>query len=199
MYGGTNPSALQSQRMLADAMVRLMASHSFSEITVTMLCSKANVSRQTFYKMFDDKEDVVRYVAKGKCLDFERSMVAFDEFSLDQLATCTFAFFEGNIHLVRRLIDNQLHHLLQEQAQQALAVLLTCYRCDGDAVLDESNRAFIAGGLCSMLVSWVREGNALPVEERARRFSQLFAIGAFRRIGSAEESTELIARSSREA
>ena len=59
MYYGTNPTALQSQKMLINALLELMEKKEFSKISIKELCSTALVSRQTFYTLFDGKEEVI--------------------------------------------------------------------------------------------------------------------------------------------
>ena len=150
-----------------------------------MLSAAAGVSRQTFYKMFDSKEDIVRYIAKAKCLDFERKSM-----TLEELAEQTFAFFCENIVLVRQLIASQLQHLLQEQAQRAIADLLACFRCDNEILLDRSNCTFIAGGLCAMLVLWAAQDTTIFPKKQAARFAGMFTIKSFSRIDSVELAKE---------
>ncbi len=190
MYMGSNPSALRSQQLLAMALVDLMQRHAYSEITVTMLSAAAGVSRQTFYKMFDSKEDIVRYIAKAKCLDFELQMIERKSMTLEELAEQTFAFFCENIVLVRQLIASQLQHLLQEQAQRAIADLLACFRCDNEILLDRSNCTFIAGGLCAMLVLWAAQDTTIFPKKQAARFAGMFTIKSFSRIDSVELAKE---------
>ncbi|MDR3263587.1 MAG: TetR/AcrR family transcriptional regulator [Clostridiales bacterium] len=57
-----NPSALRSQRMIAEALITAMTSKAYNEITVTDICEKADLVRKTFYRNFDTKEDVVQYI-----------------------------------------------------------------------------------------------------------------------------------------
>ena len=50
MYRGTNPSALSSRRLIAEAMRQLMDARPYEEISVAAVCRLAGVSRQTFYR-----------------------------------------------------------------------------------------------------------------------------------------------------
>ena len=61
MYRGNNPIAKRSQEWFADAFLKLLETKPYSQITIKELCTKADLSRQTFYQMFDGKEDVARY------------------------------------------------------------------------------------------------------------------------------------------
>ncbi|HAG13345.1 MAG TPA: TetR family transcriptional regulator [Ruminococcus sp.] len=62
MYNGENKTALLSQQMISDALLRLLEIESFAEISISTLCKEAQVSRQTFYSLFGTKENVVIYL-----------------------------------------------------------------------------------------------------------------------------------------
>ncbi|MBR6114485.1 MAG: TetR family transcriptional regulator [Oscillospiraceae bacterium] len=62
MYQGTNPSALDSQRRIAGAMMDLMTARPYDAISVAALCRTAGVSRQTFYTLFRSRENVITYL-----------------------------------------------------------------------------------------------------------------------------------------
>lgn len=55
----------QSQKLITDALLRLMGQYKFREITVLQICQEADVSRNTFYRLYDSKEEVIQaYVGK---------------------------------------------------------------------------------------------------------------------------------------
>lgn len=195
MYKGTNPSALRSQRLLASALVDLMSDYEYGKISISMLCARAGVSRQTFYKVFESKENIVCSVARSKSLDLELRLSRKETITLEELAHHTFSFFNENMPLIRRLTDNNLQYVLQDQAQLALADLLRYYRCNDDVPLDDSNRAFIAGGLCAMLTSWAKEENDVSPELHAQHFAKLFAVRSFTRVFSVEHVAKKLAES----
>ena len=67
MYDGDNKTALLSQQLIAEAMLALLGEKAFSEISVSDLCKRAGVSRQTFYSLFGSKENVIHYILKNSC------------------------------------------------------------------------------------------------------------------------------------
>ena len=67
MSGKTLPDALKrrnselkqlTRECLTEALFSLMKEYDFEQITVTRLCEKAGVSRNTFYKTFGSVRDV---------------------------------------------------------------------------------------------------------------------------------------------
>lgn len=187
MYQGNNPSALRSQRLLASALVDLMADFEYGKISISMLCAQAGVSRQTFYKVFESKENIVYSLARAKSIELELELAEKPTLTLEELARHTFSFFDENMALVRRLTDNNLQYVLRDQAQLALADLLKYYRCDQDILLDASNRAFIAGGLCAMFTEWAKGESSISPELHAQHFAKLFAVHSFTRTLPADQ------------
>ena len=61
------------------------------------------------------------------------------------------------------------------------------YRCDQDILLDASNRAFIAGGLCAMFTEWAKGESSISPELHAQHFAKLFAVYSFTRTLPADQ------------
>jgi AcrR family transcriptional regulator len=61
MYNGSNPSAKRSQNWIAEGFVSLMLQKKLNEITVKEIMKATDLSRQTFYQLFDSVEDVLEY------------------------------------------------------------------------------------------------------------------------------------------
>ena len=126
----------------------------------------ALVSRQTFYKVFGKQREHRAFSRPSKSIELELELAEKPTLTLEELGRHTFSFFDENMALVRRLTDNNLQYVLQDQAQLALADLLKYYRCDQDILLDASNRAFIAGGLCAMFTEWAKGESSISPELR---------------------------------
>ena len=69
MYCGTNKTALQSQKQIAEAMMALLGEKPFSQITVSELCKAAGISRQTFYTLFTSRENVMVFTLQAQYCD----------------------------------------------------------------------------------------------------------------------------------
>jgi AcrR family transcriptional regulator len=55
----TNPIAEQSKRWLVIALIELMQEKPYSSISVKEIADKAQLSRRTFYRNFNIKEDLL--------------------------------------------------------------------------------------------------------------------------------------------
>ena len=69
MYSGTNPKALNSQRLLAEGLVSLMGEKDYYQISVFDICQSASLSRQTFYNFFNSKEEILYFFFKEQFSD----------------------------------------------------------------------------------------------------------------------------------
>ena len=67
MYCGNNKTALASQRQIADALLSLLAEQPYASVSVSAICRRANVSRQTFYSLFQSKENVITFTLRNDC------------------------------------------------------------------------------------------------------------------------------------
>ena len=66
MYTGDNKTAVLSQQLISDALLSILEEKAFEDISISELCKKAQVSRQTFYSLFGKKENVIAFVLKSQ-------------------------------------------------------------------------------------------------------------------------------------
>ena len=57
IQAATNPLALRSQEWLANALLALMEEKEFKDISIKEIAARADLSRRTFYRVFETKED----------------------------------------------------------------------------------------------------------------------------------------------
>ena len=57
--------SMQRQRHIALTFVELLQTRSFSQVQVSELCRRADIPRKAFYRYFDAKEDIIRYLSDG--------------------------------------------------------------------------------------------------------------------------------------
>ena len=61
-----NKKAQNTKQRIAIALIKLMQNDIFNEITITQICQEAEIGRASFYRNFESKEDVIRYVVSYK-------------------------------------------------------------------------------------------------------------------------------------
>jgi AcrR family transcriptional regulator len=56
-----NAQAIESRNRVRDALLRLMKKYPYKDITITQICQEAQIVRQTYYRNFDVKDDILEY------------------------------------------------------------------------------------------------------------------------------------------
>lgn len=166
MYQGTNPKALQSMRRIEDALVKLMRETPYESVSVTAICKEAGISRPTFYKNFNDKDEVVTSIFKQI---FERAKESYRSEGALEISDAVKMFvaqFENKEAFVRMLSNGKLFSLFQ-------ACLLESLSNETSAVANETwtkerlayLHAFYSGGLACLLLHWSGQEDPVSIGE----------------------------------
>ena len=155
MYQGKNPTALTSQKLLLDTMNELLGEKEFKDISVSELCSRSGVSRQTFYSLFGTKENILLYqleVINDTRPDPE------DDSSISLIETCErfSRYVVSNYEKLKMLIENNLCEVLYTMIYQSMT---SCRRSflTQDEKIQEYAAQFVAAGLSSLTQKYIRE------------------------------------------
>lgn len=179
MYDGENKTAQQSQQRIAEAMLSLLREQPFSELSVSELCRRASVSRQTFYSLFGTREQVLVYALQTGC----RYEPAPERTSCR--SACFRAFCRGysryivdNRELLELLVRNDLMHALYETQYESL---IRCGHFMQGMDRDERQYLvdFIASGMSSIAKTYVRTGCKADAETLEGIMFLLFGGGGF--------------------
>ena len=158
MYQGSNKSALLSQKLISDALLKLLEDTPFSDISISDICREAQVSRQTFYSLFGTKENVIIYELGKNCCFLPEKSSTF----------CRSAVFHGfcegysryiieNQHIISLLVKNDMIHFLYDVQYRSL---MECEHFISD-ISDESRVFivdFIASGMNSIAKNYILTG-----------------------------------------
>ena len=170
MYTGTNKTALGSQQKLADALQRIMAKKPYHSISVSEICREAEVSRQTYYTLFNSKESIISYILNKKC-PYEPEE---NEDMMRQICRSYRYYLEEHADVLCVLVENDLIDLLYDEFYNGLMA------CDHFlAEQSEEYRSyvsdFVAGGYTSIARSYVRTGAKTTSEMLDRMIYGLFS------------------------
>ena len=174
MYNGNNKTACHSQQAIADALFDLLAQERYEKISVTEICTKANVSRQTFYSLFSSKENVIAYQLgrdqqyvpsrcqdhffKNVCLDYSRYIMQEREM---------LAILYEN-HLLGLVQNMQIRHFLD----------CPDFLPNHDGLYRQYAASYIASGLLGIVRIYLENEDSLNEEELAAIIGDLLS-GAY--------------------
>lgn len=67
------PRKSQTRRLMAEGLARLMEREDFEEITVTQICQEAQVVRQTYYRNYENKRQILEGYLRDLILDYQET------------------------------------------------------------------------------------------------------------------------------
>ena len=158
MYQGSNKSALLSQKLISDALLRLLEEKTFNDISVSDLCREAQVSRQTFYSLFGTKENVILYELSHNCCYLpEESATSCHSAMFRSFCEGYSRYIVEKRHIISLLVRNDMIHFLYDVQYQSL---MDCKYFISD-VPDDSRVFivdFIASGMNSIAKNYILSG-----------------------------------------
>lgn len=116
MYKGNNPTAIQSQKWLKGSLFELCKTKPYKNVSIKELCTKADLSRQTFYMLFKSKEEIVELIIDDL---FENAISNVDIKSMDMqtLLNLCFSVLKKDTPGIRILIENNLVWILRKKCR----------------------------------------------------------------------------------
>lgn len=179
MYQGKNPTALTSQKLLLDALNELLTEKEFKDISVSELCSRSGVSRQTFYTLFGTKENILLYQLD---LINDTKPDPEDNSPLGLMDTCKrfSRYVISNYAQLTMLIENDLTEVLYTMIYRSMS---SCRQCFME--LDDDTREyaaqFMAAGLSHLTQKYIRE-HKMPDQKELTELSYKIMSGSIYRI-----------------
>ncbi len=172
MYCGTNKTACSSQACISEAMLRLMRVKPFNEISVSELCKEAGVSRQTFYSLFESRDNVVSFILRSHhCYE----PVPEDEHPscMRQLCHQYSQYIVDQSDFIRLLVQNHIIYMLGDSLRETLDSC-ECFLSGMDSRRRGYAADFLAGGFMSIAGNFIRDGARADVAELDEICLELF-------------------------
>ena len=167
MYCGKNKTACATRRQTAQAFLILLQEEPYARISITQLCQAAGISRQTFYNLFQSKENVLVYTLEEDCCYTHPESQTDDEEMLTDLADGFSHYIISHADVIRTLVENDMTHIIRSMLYEGFM--------ENECMADRFGRAywdyaanFTAGGLTGIAESYVRDGCSMAQEKLAR-------------------------------
>lgn len=164
MYTGNNVKAIQSQKWLAEALVTLMKDTDYQKITVKDICDQAFLSRQTFYNVFDTKEEILHFYFQNTYRDSFNKIKAQESLSAEDVVNTFIGVIEQNYPLLKTMVRNKLTAILTAEITYGVELFT-----DAFVVSDERDKTFpyskamISGAFSQVLVYWLKQEEPLDI------------------------------------
>lgn len=180
-YCGSNKTALTSQKQISDSLFALMECKDYTQISISELCKKAGVSRQTFYSLFKSKDNVVTYILQEDyCCDISADRMSSqlphssDSGSLlSSLCREYSSYIVKHGDFIRILVNNDLSYLLYDNLYNSIYGC-TCFLTATEPSLRSYAADFVAAGFTSIAKSYVQQGRMASASDLYRISLSLF-------------------------
>ena len=162
----------QNQALLEEAFLRLALRHNYDDITISDICREAELSRKVYYRLFENKNDVLYALidhALGGFEAYEPEMEPLPRF---------FSYWKGQKLLLDVLDKNGCSAVLMDRVVRFSltynpSVLLVIY----PELLqwDRDTQIFFISGLYGTMLDWHVRGFDSSVEEITQSLQKLLS------------------------
>ena len=163
-----NPIAVQSQNWIYASFMELLASISYHEITVSMICRNAGIDRRTFYRYFDNKDDVLNSCMDKVFREYVERLGRIRSRKPLPYMRLFFEFWHAEYHaLLRALLRDRLLHAVFTDNERYLTEIARVVDAARGRKSNGFEIAYRAGGLMNVLSSWLANGCIETPDEMA--------------------------------
>ena len=160
-----NPTALQSQEWILQALLDIMQDKDYDKITVSEVCRKAELDRRTFYRNYDSKKDVLQQYVDRLCHEYLAEFHKTDRPDQYSATLLFFRFWKKHLQFIKNIrgcglstyVFDQFKNFSQSQED---------FLIGKNEQNDKMNYilAFQIGGFWNVMLTWA-ENNAEPSPE----------------------------------
>jgi AcrR family transcriptional regulator len=144
--------AARSRRMLWQALLALLQYHDWADISILMICEKADVARSTFYAHFPTKQDLLDAgIADGAAAIAQ---------SMDDTPTLAWlvAHAADSQGFMRRVKGSAAGYAIQARFHAMTQALLRNDLTRLHGAINDADITFIAGGVFATIDAWLAQG-----------------------------------------
>jgi len=169
-----NRQVERSKEWILEALLQLMEKKKFPRITITEICRVAGVGRQTFYRRFASKEDIIKLALDKSFEDYIENL--YNRYGTTptprEIITEGFHHWRKNkrIHLI--IIKQNMDDIFIKRLEQHFNYFRKkkIIRSDWDDYFPE----FALGGSLLVLLAWMKNGMRESPEKMGQIVSSFF-------------------------
>lgn len=148
------------KKQITASLLSLLKQKDLSDISISEITSYAGVSRVSFYRNYNEKEDILREYIKRQLADWMKENVKEQDSSEDKLVNI-FAYLTEYKHFYQLLSKRNLLHLLKDIVMEAFGPK------PEHGNFEAYVAAFIANGIYGWIEEWFKRGMQESGEEMA--------------------------------
>lgn len=149
---------------LTDALLELLGDKQMSDISVSELCGTAGVGRASFYRNFEEKEDILRLYINGLFSELTPENGQNENKPLSDFIRSLFSHLERHMDFYGLLNERRLVYLLKD------VIIGICGPKPEDSKAEAYAKAFVSYALYGWMEVWFQRGMTESSEEMAGLF-----------------------------
>ena len=155
---------------LYTALIELMNKKPLEKIGIGELCSKAGVSRMTYYRNYRSKEDILARHLSDCYEHFVASLHTEENIDLDKICLKYFTFVKSEEQFFKHLVRSRLGVIFVEELGKYMGKVMEVFL--PEVKLPYYIKSYIAGGFSKMSIDWILNGMDVPIEKMATMLTE---------------------------
>ncbi len=160
----------KTKRNISLALFILLNKCRYEDVTIQMVCHRANVSRMSFYRYFNSLDDIIIDFADERFAEFFDEVIKFKPTTVDELLLGIYYVFKDYAKQILILLHAKKGQILSDQFNSYARYLTSKDRLPNLFLQDLSSETitFISGGIFFLITDWLEEGMKKTPEEMAK-------------------------------
>lgn len=160
-----NPIALRSQKELANALLKLMQTTPYAEISVKQILLESKLSRKTFYRNFNDKQDLLNYYLDTLLLEYSSEIAIKNDYHFPEMLEVITRFVLKNQEQLSLFWSNHLEYMILQKLNEFIIQKHNEIRHNNTTCLDDYIVMLNNGAIWNVLNEWMRRGRIDSLEQ----------------------------------
>ena len=154
------PNGLSTKDLISLSLYSLLLRKEYDEISITDICKKARISRMTFYRYYDRKDDIFINYCDERFEEFFEEMQKINNLDSNDFFLLLFIFFKKYYRQLIILRKAHKQMILLKQFNSYASYILSRMKSTSQR-FNFSNKvtvSYLAGGLLNVLMDWISSG-----------------------------------------
>lgn len=174
-----NPVSNQSKQWMEDALLKLMQTENYKEITIQEITDAAGLSRRTFYRNYFSKEEILEGCFYKIWLEYESLIRKQTDLTLPNIAKVFFTVMQKHFNFLSLINRHHLLPIFLSKVDEFLPPTFDELKGKKMPFPKESIQyalIFSTGGFMRILIRWMNDSEQKPPEEMAAVVKDLISI-----------------------
>ncbi|MCR4790692.1 MAG: TetR/AcrR family transcriptional regulator [Treponemataceae bacterium] len=172
-----NITSAKYEQWIIEAFIELLKTNTYEQITIQQITDEARISRQTFYRHFESKDDILELFSNNLTDQLSKQLNSITEKNIYNIFLCYFSFWLQNTDLLSLVKTAGGEYFLGRYYNRTMHNILNILKEFLPEYSDQDFdliKAFLLGGLYQIKLRWLENGYKESPAQLARLIADLF-------------------------